>query len=190
MQGQCSGKPQVCRTVGSSAQTAGWRLLRACESREQGILGRDTPSGNVEATTLCRRGRVRGPGAMSMQGSADVMLPGCDVHVAHVAHVARAPTPFQCSHVPTWKVAPTAPTAASGPGPPSIPGCSRQESQAAQEKVPCRHGRGRETRASGIRVHGSIDRKFERAPGRGACSGWPGRGSRLHAHDPCVRSFL
>ena len=44
------------------------------------------------------------------------------------------PIPFPCSHVSTWRVAPTAPTASSGPCEPSVPCCSRQESQAAQEK--------------------------------------------------------
>ena len=65
-----------------------------------------------------------------MRCIAEAMLSGCDVHVAPVA---RAPTPFQCSHVSTWKVAPTAPTVSLEPCVPSVPCCSWQD-EARQRK--------------------------------------------------------
>ena len=60
----------------------------------------------------------------------EVMLPG---RALHVARVARAPTPCQCAHVATWKVAPTAPTASPGPRAPAVPCCSWQD-KARQHK--------------------------------------------------------
>jgi len=158
--GRVLGKPQVCRTISRPGWMAGWRLHRACESRDQGRYGRDTPSGNVEATTSCQNLRVWCPGAMSTRCISDVW-PGRDVLVAHVAHVARAPHPVpmlpcvdmeSCAHG-THGLIGTMRTIRSLLQPARKPGSTG--------KGPCRHGRCRETRARGIRVHGSIHRKFE-----------------------------
>ena len=108
-----------------------------------------------------------------------VWCPDGHVHVMHPGvHVARSRCPRrprrQRPHAgplhtfSTWKMAPAVPTASPGPCAPSVPCCSRQgQSQAAQEKVPCRQGRCREARA----LHGSIYRKFKPVTASVACAG-------------------
>ena len=129
--GRVLGKPLVCCTAGRPGQRAGWNLLRACESREQGRDGRDTPRGRRRGEDGMPRWSCVAPTLlMSMRGPPEVMLPG---RAFHVARVARAPTPCQCAHVATWKVAPTAPTVSPGPRAPSVPCCSWQD-KARQHK--------------------------------------------------------
>ena len=99
--GRVQGKPLVCCTAGRPGQRAGWNLLRACESREQGRDGRDTPRGRRRGEDGMPRWSCVAPTLlMSMRGPPEVMLPG---RAFHVARVARAPTPCQCAHVATWK---------------------------------------------------------------------------------------
>ena len=124
-QKRCSDRKLVCCTAGSPGRRAGWNLLRACESREQGRDGRDTPGGRRPGDDGVPRWSCVAPRLLrSMRCTSEVMWPG---RAFHGAYVARAPTPFQCAHVATWKVAPTAPTASPGPCPPSVPCCSWQD---------------------------------------------------------------
>ena len=130
--GRVLGKPLVCCTAGRPGQRAGWNLLRACESREQGRDGRDTPRGRRRGDDGVPRGSCMAPRLLrSMRCTSEVMWPG---RAFHGAHVARAPTPIQCAHVSTWKVAPTAPTASPGPCPPSVPCCSWQDKARRRKK--------------------------------------------------------
>ena len=116
--GRVLGKPLVCCTAGRPGQRAGWNLLRACESRERGSYGGDTPREDGEAAVSCEGVRVRGAQIfMSTRCTPEFMLSS---RAVRVAPVARAPTTVHFAHFLTWNSAPTAPTAAPCPCAPSL----------------------------------------------------------------------
>ena len=197
MQGKHTGKARaecwenhrstlVCCTAGSPGRRAGRNLLRAGESREQGRDGKDTPRGRRRGDDVVPRRSCLSPRLlMSMRGTSEV---SCGQVAPSTLSTSPAPPPRSNAHMfRHGKCRPRHPLQHWDHAHHPFLFAAGRTKPGRARKAPCRHGRGRDTRALGIRVHGSIDGKFKPVTASVACVGRARRPSLLPTVPCCSR---